>query len=145
MVGILVFHTFISKYHMTFEMSTVAFHDWIKSQILKFFDSKNISGYSFVTLIGMFLCVSALYFGILRITMDFTAGLSWSVTKVVEQSMLHNGWEKWHHFMLCLDLSLRKKGQIISLVFTWIEQVAHVLDHYLCKNIWIPWWPVLIV
>ena len=37
--------------------------------------------------------------------------------------------------MLCLDLSLRKKGQIISLVFTQIEQVAHVLDHYLCENI----------
>ena len=99
----------------------------------------------FVTLMGMFLYVSALYFGILRITMDFTAGLSWSVTEAVEQSMLHNSWEKWHHFMLCLDLSLRKKGQIISLVFTQIEQVAHVLDHYLCENIWIPWWPVLIV
>ena len=48
-------------------------------------------------------------------------------------------------FMLCLDLSLSNKGQIILLVFTWIEQVAHVLDHYLCEKIWIPWWPVLIV
>ena len=61
---------------MAFEISTLAFHDRIQGQILRFFDSKNASGYPFVTLIGMFLYVSTLYFGILRITMDFTAGLS---------------------------------------------------------------------
>ena len=61
---------------MAFEMSTVAFHDHILRNILRFFDSKNVSGYSSVTLIGMFLYVSNLYFGILRITMDFTAGLA---------------------------------------------------------------------
>ena len=76
MVGILVFHMFICKYHMAFEMSTLAFHNQIKSQILRFFDLKNVSGHSFVTLTGMFLYVSALYFGIQRITTDFTAGLS---------------------------------------------------------------------
>ena len=61
---------------MAFEMSTIAFHDHILWNILRFFNPKNVSGYSFVTLIGMFLCVSNLYFGILRITMDFTARLA---------------------------------------------------------------------
>ena len=73
---------------MAFE--TVAFLLWILGQILGFFNSKNVSGYSFVTLIGMFLYVSTFYFGILRITMDFTAGLSCSVTEAVQQSVLHN-------------------------------------------------------
>ena len=58
---------------------------------------------------------------------------------------IHNSWEKWHCFMLCLDLWLRQKGQIILSVFTWIEQVSSILDHYLWWKIWIPWSPVLIV
>ena len=61
---------------MAFEMSIIVFHDQIKWHILRFFSLKNVSGYSSVTLIGMFLYVSNLYFGILRITVDFTAGLA---------------------------------------------------------------------
>ena len=61
---------------MAFEMSTIAFHDQIKWHILGFLDLKNVSGYSSVTLIGMFEYDSDLYLGILRITMDFTAGLA---------------------------------------------------------------------
>ena len=44
--------------------------------ILRFFDPKNVSGYSSVTLIGMFVYDSNLYLGILRIIMDFTARLA---------------------------------------------------------------------
>ena len=60
-------------------------------------------------------------------------------------STVRNSWEKWLFFMLCLNLWLRQKGQIIPLVFTWIEQVSSVLDHYLWWKIWIPWSPFLIV
>ena len=42
---------------MAFEMSTIAFHDEVYWQNLRFFDSKNVSGYCFVTLIKMyFVC-----------------------------------------------------------------------------------------
>ena len=60
----------------------------------KVFWSENVSGYSSVTLIGMFVYDSNLYLGILRITMDFTAGLAWSVTKALEQSIL------WYRYIM---------------------------------------------
>ena len=37
-------------------------------------------------------------------------GLAWSVTKAVEQSMLHTGWEKWHCFMFVLGFVIDEKG-----------------------------------
>ena len=78
--------------------------------------------------------------------MDFTAGLSWSVTEAVEQSVYITVKKNdTAAFMLCLDLSLSNKGQINWLAFTWIELVACVLDHYVCEKIWILWWHVLLV
>ena len=66
---------------MAFE--TVAFLHRMLDQILGFFDSKNVSGYSFVTLIGNKVCY-------ITVEKNDTAV-----------------------FMLCLDLSLSNKGQII--------------------------------
>ena len=104
-----------------------------------FVDLKNVSGYSSVTLIGMFVYDSNLYSGILRITMDFTFGLGWSVTKAVEQSMV--GY--WH---ITVDTA-----SCCALICLWGSLYMNrtgctcIGSLFMRKYIWIPWWPVLIV
>ena len=86
---------------------------------------------------------SCLHLGILRITMDFTAGLARSVTEAVKQSMLwyqHITVEiKWHCFMSCFDLSLRKslheKNRLpVYLIIIYEKIYEHPGDlFWLCK------------